>query len=331
MQIEPIIFKVQQVLKNVLAADKHYLLAVSGGADSLALAHACAALQKQGWGTYSVCHVEHGLRGDEALEDMRLVRQFCKEHGLPFYMRYVDVRALARREQLSLEAAARKLRYNALRITAERTAASAIVTAHHMGDQAETLLLRLLRGSGLDGLAAMRLQTEDILRPLLDVKREELEAYCAAAKLHYATDSTNFDTAFTRNRIRHELLPQLAKDYNPDIVPTLARTAKLLAIDADFMEALSTAFFDGLVRKQEGEEQGLSLSLEWLSGLQQAMRLRVLRKAYYSLSDIELDYERTLALENLCERKIGGKIIQLPGKVTALCKNKQIIFTKQKA
>lgn len=325
MQIKPIVFKLQKLLKSSLEQDAHYLLAVSGGADSLALAHACAALAKKGWGTYSVCHVEHGLRGAEALRDMRLVESFCREQGLSCCVKHVDVRTYAQKEHLSTEDAARRLRYRALRSAAKEAGASLIVTAHHMGDQAETVLLRLMRGAGLEGLAAMRAKQGDILRPLLGVERGELEAYCQAQGLAYCHDSTNDDVRYTRNRVRRELLRDIAQQYNPDIVPALARTAALLALDADFMEAMAKAFFDGLAKISEGQ---ISLRLDVLLSLHKAVRLRVLRKAYYKLSSVELDYERTLALEALCVRRSGGKLIQLPGAVTAACQNKQIIFTQ---
>lgn len=325
MQIEPIVFQLQKRLKQSLKQHAHYLLAVSGGADSLALAHACAALQRQGWGTYSVCHVEHGLRGEEALRDLRLVQQFCAQQGLPCYERRVAVRELAAREQLSLEAAARRLRYDALRSVAQEAGAAAIVTAHHLGDQAETVLLRLLRGAGLDGLAGMRVQSGDILRPLLGVTRAELEAYCAAVQLSYCHDSTNDDTHYTRNRVRLDLLPKLAADYNPDIVLTLARTAQLLARDADFMQELAGEMFAATAKE---EPYGFSFDAGSLLALHEAIRLRVLRLAYFKLSSKELDYERTLALEALCERRSGGKLIQLPGAVTATYKNKRLLFFK---
>ena len=327
MQIKPIVFKLQKLLKNSFEQDAHYLLAVSGGADSLALAHACAALARKGWGTYSVCHVEHGLRGEEALRDMRLVESFCKKQGLACCVKHVNVRAYAQKEHLSIEDAARRLRYRALRKAAKEAGASLIVTAHHMGDQAETVLLRLMRGAALEGLAAMRTKQGDILRPLLGVERSELEAYCKAEGLAYCHDSTNDDVRYTRNRVRRKLLRDIAQQYNPDIVPALARTASLLALDADFMEAAVNTAFNSLAQIGAGQ---ISLRLDALSALHKAVRLRVLRKAYYQLSAVELDYERTLALEALCARRSGGKIIQLPGAVTATCQNRQIIFVQNK-
>lgn len=325
MQIQPVVFKLKKVLRAQFARTAHYLLAVSGGADSLALAHACAALQSEGFGSYSVCHVEHGLRGTEALRDMQLVQTFCAEFGLPCYVEHVDVREIAEREHLSTEDAARRLRYDALRRVAEKVQAQAIVTAHHEGDQAETVLLKLLRGSGIDGLSAMRPAQDDILRPLLGVPRSELERYCEAEHLAYCHDSTNDDTAYTRNSVRRELLPLLARRYNADIVPTLARTATLLAEDADFIAQAANACYERLACGDGGK---VSFPLPQLLAEPAALRKRVLRRAYFELGGTELSYERSRALDTMCLRRSGGKVIQLSGGIIAAIRNRQIIFTK---
>lgn len=325
MQIGRESFRLQKVLKTQLSAAKHYLLAVSGGADSLALAHGCAQLAAEGFGTYSVCHVEHGLRGAEALRDMQLVQAFCAEQGLPCFVEHVDVRALAEREHLSTEDAARRLRYDALRRIAARVGAEAIVTAHHEGDQAETVLLRLLRGAGLDGLAAMRPRQGDVLRPLLTLPRAFLEQYCVTNGITYCHDSTNDDTAYTRNSIRKELLPLLAERYNAEIVQALARTANLLADDADLLTELADSAYSQLAKR---EADVLTIALKPLLAEPRSIRLRVLRRAYFALGGTELSLERSRALAKACERRSGGKLIQLPGRLTAVIKNKQIIFTK---
>lgn len=325
MQVEPVVFKLQRLLRTQLDAQEHYLLAVSGGADSLALAHGCAALARSGHGAYSVCHIEHGLRGAEALRDMQLVQCFCAAYGLPCYVEHVDVRALAAAEHLSVEDAARRLRYEALRRVAAQVGAAAIVTAHHEGDQAETVLLKLLRGAGLDGLSGMRAQQGDILRPLLSLPRELLEQYCAAEQLEFCHDSTNDDTAYTRNSVRKELLPLLAERYNAEIVPALARTALLLGEDADFLTQTADAAYARLVTSAE---DGLHIALKPLLAEHIAVRLRVLRRAYFELGGSELSFERSRALAALCERRSGGRLIQLPGGITATIKNKQIIFTR---
>lgn len=314
MQIHPLVFRLEQLLRGRLVAGRYYLLAVSGGADSLALAQLCASLAQQGWLSCSVCHVEHGLRGAESLRDAGLVAAFCAERGLPCYIEHVQVAACAQAEHLSTEAAARRLRYEALWRVAAQVGADAIVTAHHLDDQAETLLWRLLRGAGLDGLAAMRERQGELLRPLLSVTRAELRQYCELQGLRYAEDSTNSDRSYTRNRIRHELLPKLERDYNPQLASTLAQTAQLLACDADYLQQQAQAAYERLAQLEPGS---VRFSVDDLLQLPKALRSRVLREAYFSLGGAELSYERSEALELLCQRKRGGSRVQLPGGLSA--------------
>ena len=325
-QIVPAVYKLRKTIKNLLQPEAHYLLAVSGGADSLALAHACAALAAQGWGSYSVCHVEHGLRGEEALRDMQAVQRACKAWGLPCFTEHVQAAAYAAQYHLSTEDAARRLRYAALRRVAAQQGAAAIVTAHHEGDQAETLLLRLLRGAGLQGLAGMRAQQGDIIRPLLALPKSLLEDYCSAEGIAVCYDSTNADTAYTRNRVRLELVPYLERSFNPALVPSLARTAALLAQDAECLEQLAGEVYAKLARRQA---DGITLPVTQLTALHSAVRLRLLRRAYFELGGEELSYERSQAMDSLLLRRSGGKLIQLPQGINVVYKNKQLIFTKK--
>lgn len=324
-QIAPAVYKLRKTIKNLLQLDAHYLLAVSGGADSLALAHACAALAAQGWGSYSVCHVEHGLRGEEALRDMKAVQCACKAWGLPCFTEHVQAATYAAQYHLSTEDAARRLRYAALRRIAAQQGAVAIVTAHHEGDQAETLLLRLLRGAGLQGLAGMRAQQGDIIRPLLTLPKSLLEEYCSVEGIAVCYDSTNADTAYTRNRVRLELVPYLERSFNHNVVPTLARTAALLAQDAECLEQMADDVYRQLVRRQE---DAVSLPVTQLTALHSAVRLRVLRRAYFELGGEELSFERSQAIDSLLLRRSGGKLIQLPQGINVVYKNKQLIFVK---
>ena len=328
MVINPLVYKVHKILRSVLEPTEHYLLAVSGGSDSMALAAACVALQKEGWGRYSVCHVEHGLRGEESLRDMELVQRFCAEHQLPCYVEQVDVRGLAASEHLSIEAAARRLRHKALKETMQLVKANAIVFAHNLDDQAETVLLRLLRGTSLTGLWGIRGEGHMGLRPFLDWRHRQLAQYCELMGVAYCHDSTNDDLAYTRNRVRHELMPYLEQHFNSNVKETLARMAEQLGPEEALLARQALEAY--AAAKLEGEELGrLAFAGAKLLKLPTALRRRVLRQAYYSLAFTELDYERTMAVEKLLINGTGGKLVQLPGDVRVIYKNKQLIFEKQ--
>ena len=206
------------------------IVAVSGGADSVALLDILVSLVDLRL-SLVVAHLNHSLRGVESDGDESFVRQLAAGYGLPFETRRVDVNYLSAEKKLSLEEAGRVARYEYLRELAVCHKASAIALAHHADDQAETLLMRLIRGAGVTGLAAMAPKTEDgVVRPLLRVTRSEIELYLGHRGQTFRTDSSNTDTRFLRNRIRHDLLPYLAT-YNPSIRERLLSTTEALAAD----------------------------------------------------------------------------------------------------
>ncbi|MGO8689389.1 MAG: tRNA lysidine(34) synthetase TilS [Thermoguttaceae bacterium] len=211
--------------------DVTVLVAVSGGADSVALLRALAALKTAGEGRLVAAHLNHQLRPAEAEADQALVVELCRRLGVACEVGRVRL-DLARPEgRDGLEAAARRARYQFLEATAAGLGARFVVTAHTADDQAETILHRILRGTGIGGLAGMArarpLGPATLIRPLLAFRRQELRAYLGDLGQPYREDSSNQDTAFTRNRIRHELLPWLAEEFNAGVVDALLRLGSL--------------------------------------------------------------------------------------------------------
>lgn len=223
------------------------LLGVSGGPDSMFLLE---MFRREGL-PFIVGLFDHGLR-EESGEEAEFVRNHCEKAGIPFYMGFGNVRKLSEAEHFSLEAAARKMRYGFLFQTADATGAQAIATAHHADDQAETVLLHLLRGSGPDGLSGMLPRTFlrdfsdeiPLIRPLLKITREDILSFLDEGNVPYRIDRSNYDTAYTRSRIRHELLPLLREKFNPGITETLGETAELAALDRDYWHQLTKETFD---------------------------------------------------------------------------------------
>lgn len=325
MQISPGVFLVLQTLKRELQSTGKYILAVSGGADSLALADACVLWAEENKSLeLVVAHVEHGIRGAEALADAKLVADFAEQRHVPFRCFHVDVPQAVATYGLSEEEAARKLRYECLEGLLQDLGYDAILTAHHQDDQAETVLLKLLRGTGLQGLGGMRPVSGHIRRPLLGLSRRQLEQYCEARDLRYATDSTNYCLDYTRNRLRHELLPVL-ETYNPEIRHALVRTAQLLQQDEAALSELASDYFEKLARV---DDSGICLPGKNLRELPAGLCKRILRLAYFMSGGKELSFERTEAVYMLLHMNTGGKMVQLPDKITAVYKKKHIIFVK---
>jgi tRNA(Ile)-lysidine synthase len=231
---------------NLLQPGEHVLIAVSGGLDSTVLLHLVNRLAREWPLRLSAAHFNHQLRGAAADGDEQFVRDLCVSWGIPFESGRGDVRSHASEHHLSQEAAARELRYAFLRELAERSDCGAIATAHHAGDQAETLLDRLIRGAGVRGLAGIVQMSKigntgvNLIRPLLFASRFEIGEYAEKNALVFRNDATNLDLRIRRNRIRHELLPQLAK-YNPQIVSALAGTAAHLREAEEYISSEARA------------------------------------------------------------------------------------------
>ncbi|HLJ68184.1 MAG TPA: tRNA lysidine(34) synthetase TilS [Chloroflexota bacterium] len=234
------------ILAMPLDSNSRVLVAVSGGADSTALLDVLARLVTGGRRSWVLraAHVNHGLRGHEADQDEEFVRALARDRGVPLDVVGVDVEEHSRARGASIEAMARELRYNALYERLDAWPGDVLVTAHTMDDQAETVLLNLLRGAGLTGVAAMPDRRDRLVRPFLSVRRHDILEYLQRQHVGYRLDSSNTDPRFARNRIRREVLPVLRR-VRPDVVEKLARSAALAAQD------------DRLVREQVDETIGL--------------------------------------------------------------------------
>jgi tRNA(Ile)-lysidine synthase len=227
------------------------VVGLSGGKDSVALVDALASLRRRrGFGVVAA-HLDHGLRPGSA-DDAAFCAALCERLEVPFRAGAADVRARAARERGGLEQAARRERYAYLRRVRDEEKATAIAVAHTRDDQAETLLLRLLRGAGATGLAGMRPRAGDLVRPLLAVSREEILAHLRERGLDWREDPSNADTAHRRNRVRHELIPYLEERFNPGIRAALARTASLLADEAAHVRAEADALLAAMAREEGG-------------------------------------------------------------------------------
>lgn len=260
------------------------LVAVSGGADSVALLRALHALRGEFHLSLRVAHLHHGLRGAEADADARCVRDLAAELGLPSELGRAPVRRQAAQRGLSIEMAARDARYAFLARTARRWARSepdgapvVLMTAHTADDQAETLLLRLARGAGTRGLGGMRpervLAGLRLVRPMLAVRRRDVLAYLRRLQQPWREDASNADVAILRNRVRRQVLPLLAQTLNPAIVDALVRTGDVLQADEDWMEAMA----QDLLTRLQGPGDAADLPVAGLDALPVAARRRVLR------------------------------------------------------
>lgn len=276
------------------------VVGLSGGADSVALLHLLHSWQEaEDWHITAV-HIHHGLRGREADEDARFAEDFCASLGISCVVKAYDVAKEAKSRGLGEEETGRILRYAAFREAAGGE--GRIAVAHHRKDQAETLLMRLCRGTGLTGLTGMSPVRGDICRPLLFCDRGEIEQYCMENHLLWREDATNQQEKYTRNKLRLRVLP-LLEEINPKAVEHISETASLLAAEEDFLEQQAEAFFAQTKLPSAAAE--VCLSKERLKALHPAMQRRVLRKAMGAFLQTDISQVQIAAMEELLEKETG--------------------------
>lgn len=226
----------QYILRHELISpgDK-VLIGLSGGGDSVALLHILKSLCTRLDFTICAAHLNHGIRGEAAQEDAEFVHDLCDFYGIRVYGGYADIPRLARQRGETLEQAGRMLRYDFLEEAKAFFGANKIAVAHHMDDQAESILLHLVRGSGLRGLCGMAPRRGDIIRPLLCLSKAEIESYLANENLPYCTDATNFIAEGTRNKLRLETIPYLKREFNPRLVESLCAMGEMLSEDESYL------------------------------------------------------------------------------------------------
>jgi tRNA(Ile)-lysidine synthase len=308
-----------QLDRSRLRAGMRTAVAVSGGADSVALLRATTEAAPEIGLVVSVAHVHHGLRGADADEDAEFVQALAARLGCAFHLHRVDTPAAAREKKQTLEEAARALRYGWFRALLAEGHTDAVATAHTLDDQAETVLHRLLRGAWTEGLGGIHPVIECprgvILRPFLGVRRSEIEAWLRVLRQAWREDATNAETAFTRNRIRHELLPRL-KEFNPRVAEQLAHMAELARDeeawwDAELQRLLPQLLLPGRPVRGGGravsthpDEGSVGMELERLRALPAALRRRVLRAAAEQLG-CALNFEQTERLMAMVAAEVG--------------------------
>lgn len=301
---------------------------VSGGADSVCLLRLLCSMRRE-WDLEPVAvHVNHGIRGRDAAEDMEYVRRLCREWDVKLFCFEEDVPSAAAREGLSLEEAGRNVRYRLFEQVRRQTGCHRIAVGHHMDDLAETVLMNLARGSGLRGLAGLSSKRERIIRPLLCVRKSEIEEWLTAQGISWRIDSTNGEDAYLRNRIRGRLLPQLTADCNERAIEHIAAAAR----DIQEADAYLSGEADRLLASRKAESGGLreelqrllspaaaELDRELLNSQPHILSVYMLRQRLKELDAGLKDISR-IHLEQILELSKGqsGKCLDLPGGVRAL-------------
>lgn len=305
------------------------ILGLSGGPDSLCLLYVLAEMRRSLRFELSALHLNHLMRGEKASEDVEWLSARCRELGVPLTVSVCDVYRKASEEGISPEEAGRKARHGALKrqqACMQSACGSGpsggrvlIALAHNRDDQAETVLMRILRGSGVHGIAAMEhVRSDGLIRPLLDTPRSEIERYCERLDVRPRWDSTNADLAYTRNRLRLELMPSLAREYNPNLKDCLVRLSANAREDDDCLERLARAEIKGYSG---------SFPVKRLAALDPAVAKRAVRMLFYEkglVEDIASAHLNSLLAAVKARRT--GKVIEFPHGFTARLTRDSVLF-----
>ena len=330
----PLIFhKVKDTIErhHLIRSDEHIVLGLSGGPDSVCLFHILLQLRDELGIHIHPVHVNHGLRPVAADQDQRYVEELCRSCGISCRVIAADCSALARELHLTDEEAGRKLRYDAfyeaaLEILSELAGEHAgrlqdltshvkIAVAHNADDQAETILFRILRGTGTDGLAGMAYEREErgfsVIRPILDLPREDIEEYCRENDLKPVEDHTNRQSVYARNKIRLQLLPLLEKEYNENIKACLLRMGGIAAADSEYLGACADEAYQQAL--QERSADVIVLDRAKLAGFHDAIRHRIVLNCFDELGlDSDITAERIAAADRIIAKKQAPKTVEMP-------------------
>ena len=313
---------------NMITPGERIVVAVSGGADSTALLICLHKLAPEFSLSLTVAHLNHRIRGAEGDADVEFVRKMCSDLQLPFISEIIEVKEQAAASGQNLEALARRLRYDFLRQTAIHVGARKIAVGHNLNDQAETALFRFLRGSGTEGLSAIHPVVDGlIIRPLLDCSRNLIDEYLKQRNACYREDSSNADLKYARNRIRRELIPYLQANFNPQLIPAIAREALLTREAWEFIESHAANAYATL---HSHSKEGISLKISALLKLDPVLQKEVLRKALKEcLGSIQgIRSVHIYSLLSLCEMTGGSEQIPIPHGGIAIRQYTDLILRK---
>lgn len=325
--------RVLKTIKNnrlILNGDK-IVLGVSGGPDSISMLNILRELKEGGTLQFSmvVAHINHMIR-EEAVEDEKYVEDYCKKNGIECYVKRINVIEYAQNNKIGIEEAGRKARYDFFDEIAQKTNANKIAIAHNKNDKIETIIMHILRGSGLSGLKGIEpIRNNRYIRPLIDCERQEIEDYCEKEKLNPRIDKTNFENDYTRNKIRNIVIPYIKEEFNPNIIETINRLSEVITAEENYMDKIVKEIYDKILI--ETKETEISLSLKEFNKQEEVIKNRLIlyttRQLMGSSQGIEKIHLKDII--KLCENNIGNKYLTPNKNIKILVKDKKIFFISQ--
>ena len=317
---------------NMIENGEKVVLAVSGGPDSICMLDILNDIKNDETIDINfeivVAHVNHMIR-KEAEEDEKYVKKYCEEKQIEFYSKSIDVQKMANNNKIGVEEAGRKARYDFFDEILEKTNAQKIAIAHNKNDKVETVLMHILRGSGINGLKGIEAKRGKYIRPLIEFERSEIEEYCSKKNLQPRIDKTNFENEYTRNKVRNLLIPYIQKEFNPNLIKTIDRLSNLVAEEENYMDKqVEIAYKEMLISEKEKEIQ---LDLKRFNIQEKVIKSRIILYTITRLFGNSQGIEK-IHIEDiikLCSNNIGNKYLTPNKKIKILIKNHKIYFMSQ--
>ena len=312
-------YKVKNTIEkyNLINENDKVLIGVSGGPDSISLLN---ILHELG---YNICtaHINHGIR-ENADNDEKFVKEFCEKRNIPCFIKKVKLKEIE--SDMTTEELGRKIRYDFFDEIVKQENCTKIATAHNANDNAETVLMNMIRGTGLSGLKGIDISRDKIIRPLLEITRSEIEEYCQSENLNPCHDESNDQTIYTRNKIRLELIPYIEKNINSNIVNNINRMAEIISSEEEYIKRqVNIAYEDTLIAEEEGRTVcNLKKFNQYDNVIQKRLIIKYITKALGNAKDIERVHIEDIL--KLCKNNVGGKYLT-PNKYIKVAVNKGIV------
>ncbi len=275
-----------------------------------------------------VAHVNHMLR-EEANEDEKFVKNYCEKNGIEFYAKSIDVQKLANTNKIGTEEAGRLARYEFFDEVLKKTGANKIAIAHNKNDKIETVLMHVLRGSGMEGLKGIEPKRGNLIRPLIECERFEIERYCEENQLNPRMDETNFENIYHRNKVRNVVIPYIQKEFNPNIIQTIERLSDLISLENEYMEKQMKKAYQEIVLEEKQKEIVIDLKKFNLQEIVIKSRLvrYIIKRLFGTTASIEKIHINDII--KLCNNNIGNKYLTPNKNIKVLVKNHKVYFMVQ--
>ena len=322
--------KVIETIKKygLIQAKDKIVLGVSGGPDSISMLDILRQIREEFDFEIVVAHINHMIR-KEAIQDEEYVKKYCEKNNIKCFVKRIDVIDIANNKKIGTEEAGRFVRYEFFDEILKQTESNKIAIAHNKNDKVETIIMHLLRGSGLSGLKGIEPIRENVIRPLIECEREEIEKYCDENRLEPRIDKTNFENDYTRNKIRNIVIPYIEKELNPNIIETIDRLSEVVKKEDRYLEKVALDVYDKILIKQEPGQ--IMLELKGFNEQDEVIKSRIIlytvKKLFGSSQGIEKIHINDII--KLCNNNIGNKYLTPNKKIKILVKDKKIFFMAQ--